>query len=387
LRGVESERDEQFVRDLAKRLNVVAQVKKFDTASYASANNCSIQEAARELRYGWFEELMQAGPFAFTALAHHANDNVETVIMNFFRGTGLEGLAGMKKMSPRGRFIRPMLDFTRVEIENHARENELDWVEDSSNLSSKYTRNYFRNELIPSIQKVYPQVNDNMLDNIRRFRHIYDFYQSAIREIKKKLVERRGSEDRIPVRKLLKHYSVPLLYEILSDYGFGEKSIGELDKLLHSESGKFMANDRYQVIRHREWIIIAPKTPEADTIAVEEGQATVCFPEGKIHFRVQDKDQQIQAPDHIARLDIRNIRFPLILRRWRQGDYFYPLGMRKKKKLARFLTDSKLSRNRKEKTWVLESEKRILWVVGMRIDDRFKITDSTQSLLVITYEQ
>lgn len=388
LRGAESDRDEQFVRHLAAAYGAELMVRKFDTESFSRTNKLSVQEAARELRYQWFGELMAAGDYAFTLLAHHADDNIETVLMHFFRGTGLEGLTGMKEKSPRGNFLRPMLSFTRREIEQYADQRKLKWVEDSSNSSSKYTRNYFRNELIPALKKVFPQTEQNILDSISRFRNIHTLHQYAVGEVKKKLVERNGSEVRIPVQKLIKLDNPALIYEIIRDYGFGEKAVGEVRKLLHTEPGRFLENESFQIIRHRAWILIAPKSAEAGVIAIPEGLADVPFMEG--HIQIQHIHSYSGNPvgtQETAHLDASEIEFPILLRRWKQGDYFYPFGMRKKKKIARFLIDQKMSKNLKEKVWVLESAKRIIWVVGLRIDDRFRITSKTRSVLKITYQR
>jgi tRNA(Ile)-lysidine synthase len=388
LRGEESERDEQFVRDLATKYGVDVQVKHFDTSAYAEQQKISIQEAARELRYDWFVELRKAMGFSATLLAHHADDNIETLMMNFFRGTGLRGLTGM----PEGNldekfFLRPLLKVRRAEITQFAKDNGLHWGEDSSNASSKYTRNFFRNELLPAIRKVYPQVDDNLLSTIDRLKKTDALYNIALEEIKKKVCQTSGSEIRIPILKLLKYEHTSLIYEIISDYGFGEKQVEEVIKLSAAPSGKFIENDTHQIIKHRNWFIIAPKTERTNTITVDGGTANVSFKPGQLQLKIVGREAfRLQKKQEIAQLDTRNIEYPLLLRKWRQGDYFYPLGMLKKKKLGRFLIDQRLPKNEKENVWVLESNRKILWIVGMRIDDRFKVTESTKEVLVITYQ-
>jgi tRNA(Ile)-lysidine synthase len=388
LRGEESQGDEQFVRDLATKYGVDVQVKHFDTNAYAEQQKISIQEAARELRYGWFVELRKSMGFSATLLAHHADDNIETLMMNFFRGTGLRGLTGM----PEGNldekfFLRPLLKVRRAEITQFAKDNGLQWVEDSSNASSKYTRNFFRNELLPAIRKVYPQVDDNLLSTIDRLKKTDALYNIALEEIKKKVCQTSGSEIRIPILKLLKYEHTSLIYEIISDYGFGEKQVEEVIKLSAAPSGKFIENDTHQIIKHRNWFIIAPKTERTNTITVDGGTANVSFKPGQLQLKIVGREAfRLQKKQEIAQLDTRNIEYPLLLRKWRQGDYFYPLGMLKKKKLGRFLIDQRLPKNEKENVWVLESNRKILWIVGMRIDDRFKVTESTKEVLVITYQ-
>jgi tRNA(Ile)-lysidine synthase len=385
LRGEESERDEKFVRSLGEKYGVEVFVKKFDTNAFVEEKKISIQEAARDLRYDWFVQLKKEKGFSFTLLAHHADDNIETLLMNFFRGTGLQGLTAMPEENLDEKFfLRPLLEVRRKEIIEFAKQNNLQWVEDSSNASSKYTRNFFRNELLPAIKKAYPQVEENLLGNIERFKKTNVLYQTSVEELKKKVCEQYASEVRIPILKLMKYQHTSLIYEIIKDYGFGEKQVEEVIKLAGADSGKFIENYQYQIIRHRNWFIIAPKTIIADTIAIEEGVEKICFSRGRLELKTIPKEKfHLQKKESVAQLDPKHIEYPLLLRKWRRGDYFYPLGMRKKKKLSRFFIDRKLPKNQKENIWVLESNKKIVWIVGMRIDDRFKITDSTKEILSI----
>jgi len=378
LRENESERDEAFVRELGKRYNSNVLVKKFDTAAFAEFNKYSIQEAARLLRYEWFQQLEVQNNYSATLLAHHANDNIETVLMNFFRGTGMEGLTGMKESTPTGKSFRPMLSFTRSEIEQYALLKKLTWVEDSSNLSSKYTRNFFRNEIIPAISRVFPQVEKNLLDNIRRFQSINEFYQASVKNIIQSVCEKTESETRIPVKKLTRLNSPVIIYEIFRQYGFGEKQIGEIQKLLHATSGKFIENETHQVIRHGNWLLIAEKNSPANTIAIPPEMNDIPFDNKILHISKKQKNGfQLDRSPMVAQLDAKKIEFPLVLRKWKQGDYFYPLGMPKKKKLSRFFIDQKLPKHLKESVWVLESNKKIVWVVGFRIDERFKVSEKS----------
>lgn len=385
LRGGESERDEQFVRRLGEKYGVEVLVQKFDTNAVAEENKISIQEAARMLRYKWFAELRKEKGFAYTLLAHHADDNIETLLMNFFRGTGLQGLTAIPEGGKETHLLRPLLQVRRKEIESFARENNLQWVEDSSNSSTKYTRNFFRHELIPAIQKVFPQAEENLLGTIERFKKINVLYQTSVEKLKQEVGEQHLTELRIPVKKLMKYRHTSLVYEIIKDYGFGEKQVAEVMKLTEAESGKFIENEGFQIIRHRNWLIIAPKTTIADTVAIEKDQAQVKFSAGLLEIGFPDKESfQLNKSPLMAQLDAAHIEFPLLLRKWKQGDYFYPLGMRKKKKLARFFIDQKLPKHQKENIWIVESNKKIIWVVGLRIDDRFKITPSTENVLQIS---
>lgn len=410
LRGEESERDERFVTALAEKYRAEIYIKKFDTELYAAEHKISVQEAARALRYEWFDELVsrelswmknqksddQFYPLPYNIYlltAHHADDNAETVLMNFCRGTGLHGLTGIPLKY--GHIRRPLLPFTKDELIHFARQNNLAYVEDTSNLLPKYTRNLFRNEIIPSIARVYPQVKKNLLDNIGRFAEIEKLYKMAVAGIKKKLVKQKGAEWYIPVKQLMGYRNRALIYEIISDFGFTEKQIDEVIKLSESESGRYLDSPQFQyrLIRHRHWFIISPlNSAESAIIIIEEKDKKVLYENGMLIFEksqlAKDKSlmQVLKLPHagKTALLDAGDIRFPLILRKWKAGDYFYPLGMKKKKKLSRFFIDLKLSRPDKEKVWVLESDKRILWVVGYRIDERFKVTEKTKSVLEIT---
>jgi tRNA(Ile)-lysidine synthase len=394
LRGEESERDERFVKDLGDKYKVEVKVKKFETEKYAVENKLSIQEAARKLRYDWFMELINQltnKPINHLLTAHHADDNAETVLMNYLRGTGLHGLTGIPVSNDHIR--RPMLCFTRNEILLFAKDNNLEFVEDSSNQSSKYTRNLFRNEIIPAISKVYPQVKANLIDNINRFKEIEKLYRLSVAEIKKKLVRNKNSEYYIPIKQLMGYNNPALIYEIIADFGFTEKQIDVVIKLAESESGSYINSPNLQnrIIRHRHWFIISPvNSVESATIIIEENDKVVAFEKGTLQIEKTSNQQPVRkdsfgaTSNQIACLDAKEIKYPLILRKWKTADYFYPLGMTKKKKLSRFFIDKKFSKTDKEKAWVIESDKRILWVVGHRIDERFKITDKTRSVIQLT---
>lgn len=411
LRGEESEGDELFVRSLGQKYNVEVLVKKFETAAYATEQKLSIQEAARVLRYEWFEEIvyvqrsMVNGENSAAALAthhspltthlltaHHADDNNETLLMNFFRGTGLHGLTGIPVAY--GDIKRPLLSFTKEELLQYASENNLQYREDSSNQSSKYTRNFFRNEIIPAIEKVYPQVKQNLQDNLERFKSIEVLYQLATQQLIKKLCKPTGAEVHIPTKQLLQYNNRALIYEIIKPYGFTEKQIAEVEKLAVAETGKFIASPvfAFRIIKNRAWLVIAPAEDAEVGHVIVEGVGTTGFVLGLLEVEQtsvsneQNPNSKIQIPNSNTEvlLDAKHIAFPLLLRKWKTGDYFYPLGMKKKKKLARFFIDQKLSKTEKENVWILESNKKIIWVVGYRIDDRFKLTDSTTTVLKLS---
>ena len=414
LRKEESDGDEKFVEALAKKYAVEYFVKKFDTEKYAAQNKISIQVAARELRYDWFNFLVEANKadgskemtdarkekvtdvsknllskktsyqlstINYILTAHHADDNIETILMNFFKGTGINGLKGI--LPKQKNVLRPLLFAGKEDILLFAKENGLAYREDSSNSSDKYTRNYFRNQLIPGLQKVFPQVKENLLDNAERFREINSIYNLSIENTKKKLIIFEGKEMHLPVLKLLKTAALhSVLFEIIKEVGFTAAQTNEVLKLLNSESGKYIQSPTHRILRNRKWLIISPLNDlEANHFLIKEKDTVIIFSGGKLSIEKEVNPGKIQADKNAAQLDALQIRFPLILRKWKTGDYFYPLGMQKKKKLSRFFIDQKLSLNEKQQAWVIESDKKIIWVIGHRIDDRFKIKDGSANIL------
>jgi tRNA(Ile)-lysidine synthase len=384
LRESQSDRDEEFVKGLAEKYKVSFYVKQFDTFADSKKNKTSIETTARNLRYRWFEQLSIEYNFNVIVTAHHANDNVETLLMNFFRGTGIKGLHGI--LLKQQKIIRPLLFAKKNELETFATENKLPFVIDYTNAESDFTRNYFRNELIPALQKVFPSVNDNLLDNIERFKDVEELYTQAISGHKKKLLEYKGSEVHMAVLQL--QQTKPLntvVYEIIKDYGFTTNQTNDVIALLKSESGKYVQSSTHRIIRNRKWLIISPNdTNISETILIERDNTTISFKQGTLQLSaVLNKHLAVNNNQAMAQLDAAEVKFPLLLRKWKQGDYFYPLGMQKKKKLSRFFIDQKLSVTDKQKVWVVESNKKILWVIGLRIDDRFKITVKTKNVLQI----
>ncbi len=399
LRGAESDRDEAFVKALGSKHGKEVLVQQFDTTTYATANKLSIQVAARELRYGWFNSLVdrpqnidQGLPLtvdrglstAFIATAHHADDNIETLLMNFFRGCGIGGLHGI--LPKQGHIIRPLLFAKRAEIVAYGNEQNLSWVEDSSNATNKYSRNFIRHQVMPLMQTIYPKVDDNLLGNIERFKEVEMVYNQTMSTTKSKLLEVKGNETHIPILKLKKQQPLrSIVYEIVKDYGFEATQIDEVIKLLDADNGSFMASTTHRLIINRNWLIIAPKQAEEAThVLIEKGIAAVTFSAGKLVFYSSTVESQLSTENTVATIDADAIRYPLMLRPYKMGDYFYPLGMTKKKKLSKFFIDLKLSKTQKEHIWVIESDKRIVWIVGYRIDNRFKLTNSTKEVLTIS---
>ncbi len=400
LRGEESIRDENFVKSLGEKYEKEVLVKIFDTKTYAEENKISIQVAARQLRYGWFEEIVSGQWLVVNnnvatysqltthnsqlATAHHADDNIETLLLNFFRGTGIGGLHGI--LPKQGNIIRPLLFAKREEIVAYAKENNLNWVEDSSNASHKYSRNFVRHQVVPLMKTIYPQVDDNLLGNIERFKEIELIYTNSIEQIKSKLIELKGNERHIPILKLKKQTPLKtIVFEIIKDFGFAATQTEEAIKLLDAANGSYMASASHRLIINRNWLIIAPlQSEEAINILIEKGTKKIVFAEGTLLFEPSAIDSNLLTDANIAALDASEIKYPLLLRPYKQGDYFYPLGMLKKKKLSKFFINQKLSKTQKERVWVLESDKRIVWVIGYRIDNRFRLKASTSEQLVVS---
>lgn len=386
LRGLASDSDEKFVQQLAETYSVPFYVKTFDTISIAAITKKSIEESARYLRYQWFETLRVENKYDHIVTAHHADDNIETVVMNFFRGTGIKGLRGI--LPKQNKIVRPLLFGRRTELEKFIAIHQLDFVTDHTNAENEYTRNYFRNEILPMVSRQFPEAKENILKNIQRFTETEILYHQSIDLHIKTLVELKGNEVHIPVLKLLK--TVPLasvVYEIIKDYGFTSHQTDEAIALLQSETGKYIQSVTHRIFKNRHWLIISPLQQEtAQHILIVENDKKIVFEKGELQIEKLEAAKVQLTPDpSIAMLDADEIIFPLLLRKWKQGDYFYPLGMKKKKKLNRFLTDQKLSLTQKENTWVIEMNKKILWVTGKRIDDRFKISPATKKILKFTY--
>jgi tRNA(Ile)-lysidine synthase len=414
LRGEESDRDERFVCDLSAKYQVPLATRRFDTRGHAEEHKVSVQVAARELRYGWFNELIGSGaphPDLSAGMtpsriltAHHLDDNIETLLMNFFKGTGMAGLHGI--LPRQGALVRPLLFARKADLLRFAADRRLDWVEDSSNSSDTYTRNYLRHQIIPALEQAWPGSMNNLAANIGRFREAESLYRQSLDLHKSKLLEAHGDETRIPVLKL--KVAVPLrtiCYEIIHGFGFSPGQVDDVLRLLDSGSGKQVLSPTHRILRDRNWLIISPHQDTAgDHILIEAPSGVVHTATMELRLSLQslpqasEPSQPSQPSDSpathfptppmstapsTAQLDASLIHFPLLLRKWRKGDYFYPLGMRKKKKLGRFFIDNKFSLNEKEKAWVLEMDRKVIWVVGHRIDDRFKVTPATRQILKI----
>ncbi|HTL07946.1 MAG TPA: tRNA lysidine(34) synthetase TilS, partial [Chitinophagaceae bacterium] len=351
LRGAESDEDEIFVQAMAARYGVDFHTKKFDTAAYAKEHKLSIQVAARQLRYAWFEAFMQeqhalepaGNPPRHLLTAHHLDDNIETMLMNFFKGTGIAGLRGIQPK--HGKIVRPLLFAHKERLLQFAQEQQLAWREDSSNQSDKYTRNYLRHQLLPLLKNIYPQVEENLAHNLSRFKETEILYQQAVQLHLKKLLLKRGAEWHIPALKLKN--SVPLasiVYEIGRHFGVTPDQTGDIIALLDAPTGRYVPSATHRIIKNRQWLIVSPlQTEEAGVIVIDSPKGSIEYAQGTLTLQLlAERPAVIPADPFVAALDASEIAFPLLLRRWKAGDYFYPLGMKKKKKLSRFFIDAKL---------------------------------------------
>ncbi|PUZ20276.1 tRNA(Ile)-lysidine synthase [Chitinophaga costaii] len=384
LRGEESLRDAHFVEALALQLDVPFFSIEFPTVSYAEQHKISIQVAARQLRYDWLEQVRTQENYTYVATAHHQQDNVETVLMNLCKGTGIAGLHGI--LPKQGTLVRPLLFTDKATLLAYL--GSRPYVEDSTNHTDKYTRNFFRQHVIPAMQEVIPQAVQNISHSIEHFRDAEVLYKQAIAWHKNKLLVQNGPHFQVAVRKLQK--AVPLqtiAFELFAPFGCTPAQTEHILQLLQAESGHYVDTATHRVLRDRAWLLILPHAePDNSVFVLENAGTTLSTGTGTLQVsKVDVAPASIPEGPLLAYLDAQQVKFPLLLRRWRTGDYFYPLGMTKKKKLSRFFIDQKLSLAQKAQVWVVESDKHVVWVVGMRIDNRCKITANTGAHLVLQW--
>jgi tRNA(Ile)-lysidine synthase len=393
LRQEESDGDEALVKAWADSRKIPLYVRRFDTRKQLEEHGGNLQETARELRYEWFEELRKETGFDLVATAHHSQDSVETMLINFFKGTGIAGMHGI--LPQQGSIIRPLLAFTKEELVQYAKTNNIPWREDSSNLKDDYTRNAIRHQLLPVIEKIFPGSLGNLAGNTIRFAETEQLYSQAIEGYRKKLLLQRNKDWYIPLLRL--RHVVPLatvLWELVRPFGFSPAQAKEVLHLLDAETGKYIASRDYRIIRNRNFLIITPQQAIQSThILIEEGEGGVAAPGFSLNARSiaytpAEMDRIKNLGKHEICVDAKQLKFPLVLRPWKTGDYFYPLGMnRKKKKVSRFLIEQKTPLHEKENVWVLESNQKIVWVVGMRPDERFKVGGATEKCVYFSVKK
>ncbi len=384
LRGEASDLDEQLVQQWCSEKNITFHHTHFDTKQKAAEWKKGIQETARILRYEYFEQVRKAHGYACIATAHHANDNVETLLINLFKGAGITGLHGILPVN--GNIIRPLLFATREEITAYAHENKVPYRDDASNATDDYLRNAVRHNLVPVIKDLFPGAVRNVSDTIGRIGEAEQLYKKAIEQERKKLLEQRGHDYYIPILKL--RHRKPLatiLYELLQPFGFASAQVPHVQDLLTAETGRYISSSTHRIIRNRDFLVITTLPSEtADLVLIEAAPCTVHTGKYSFSFSIQDKPKAIPVDTDEAYIDLATVEFPLILRPWRTGDYLYPLGMKMKmKKVKRLLIDEKVPLHEKEHVRILECAKRIVWVSGIRLDERFKLKESTEKVLVV----
>lgn len=380
LRGKESDADEQFVEQWAGTLNLEIFIQDFDTQLYAKEYKRSIQMAARELRYNWFGELAEQLEFDYILTAHHADDNLETVLINFTRGAGLKGLTGIPEIN--GKFARPLLPFSSSDIKSYAKANGIKWREDSSNKSVKYLRNKLRHEVVPILKEINPNLLQSFQTTLDHLKGSSIIVNDNIDVFLGEVIEGVGESEvkfKIPEFKKLKHPK-PYLYETFKEFGFTQWN--DIIDLLDAETGKQVFSSTHRLIKNRAHLLLSDiYVEENSTVKISENDRKVETDLGVLFFDEVDKKEE-QKRNSIY-VDKDTLCFPLIVRKKEEGDVFYPFGMKGKKKLSKYFKDEKYSLLDKEKALLLCSENEIVWVIGKRAGDRFKVTNKTKKILKI----
>ncbi len=384
LRGKDADEDAAFVQKLAQQYSVPFHTIDFKTAEIANTRKSSIQITARNLRYEWFEKIRLEYQYNLIATAHHANDSIETFLINFSRGTGLKGLLGIPKQNKY--IIRPLLFALRQDLEKYVLKNGLSYREDSSNLEDKYIRNKVRLHLIPLLKELNPSFEKNALQTIQHLQENKAFIQEEFVKIKKELFFIQNDIIKIDSNKLSTLKSKKLiLFELLSPLGFNGQQCEQIINQPH-QAGKTFFSTTHRLLIDRIHYLISPikKYPKKNYV-LSKHLRHLELSKFSLKVELLQNDLKYQPSKKIAYLDLGKLSFPLTLRRWQAGDFFHPIGMDgKKKKLKKYFSDLKLSLLEKESIWVLTSNKKICWVVGYRIDERFKITPNTKDTYKLT---
>ena len=378
LRGLESFEDQKFVQNYAEKNIIPYFTTTFDTENFAKDYQLSIQIAARTLRYDWFYELLESEKLDYILTAHHADDSLETFIINLSRGTGLDGLIGIP--SENDKIVRPLLLFSRNEMEQYAQENKVSWREDSSNASDKYIRNKIRHHIVPLLK----DLNPNFLESFKKTQTYLQDSQVMVEDATIMIYQQVATEIQDTVHfdikklKQLANYK-SYLYQFLKEYGFFAWE--DIYKLVDAPTGKLVLSDEYRLIKNRDFLILSPKkNADEKTFLIEKNQKEVNFPLNMI-FTIENTISETDSGSIFVDQDL--LQYPLTLRKWQENDIFYPFGMVGKKKLSKFFKDEKMSMIDKENCWLLCSQNDIVWVVNKRLDNRFKVTKNTKTILKI----
>lgn len=386
LRGRDSDDDQEFVKELAESHNLEVHTKKFDTEDYAKEHGLSVQIAARELRYQWFDELLGLTQSEFLITAHHADDNLETFLINLSRGSGLKGLTGIPERNERIR--RPLLVFPKEEIQAFAIEKELIWREDRSNVQNKYLRNRIRNELVPLMKETLPGILTGFGRTLNYLKESQVILNDRLEAAWEEITESKGHITAIDIAGIqsLSHPKA-YLYGFLSKFGFSQWT--DIEELLTAQSGKMIYSPTHRLLKDRLHLLLQniESLPDAEQSRfINLDQPSIELSSGTLRLQIKQKpfEDCSKSLNHVD-LDAEKVKFPLVVRKWRKGDYFNPKGMRGRKKLSKFFKDEKLSIPEKENIWLLCAENEVAWVVGLRSDERFKVTDETKSVLHVEW--
>ncbi len=384
LRGEDSEADEQFVANLADLYRVPFFVTSFNTQEYATEHGISIEMAARDLRYDWFEEIRAHNEYDFILVAHHLDDVLETFILNLSRGTGIRGLSGIKPKV--GKVVRPLLFAQRKELLNYARTYGIRYNYDISNSDQNIRRNKVRHSILPLLEEINPSFRRNLHRTISYLNETKNVFLDQIESVQSKVLDKNGDWVEISIAELKQLNPISTyLFEILRPYSFKGEVVNDIIKALDNPSGSQFFSASHRLVVDRENLIVTPiGEPVNEVFYIEKDQEIVSEPiDMKISIHRYSEDYKIPHSPNIAVFDYDELAFPLLIRKWKKGEYFKPLGLDGFKKLSDFFIDQKYSIPEKEDAWLLASGSKIAWIVGKRIDDRFKLTSQTKLVLRI----
>jgi len=381
LREKESNLDEEFVKLLSQKTSNQIFTIKFDTEKFASKNKFSTQIAARQLRYNWFQEIIKKHSFDYVLTAHHADDNLETFLINLTRGSGLDGFTGIPKIN--GNIVRPLLAFSREEILAYAKTNTIDWREDASNATTKYIRNKIRHKVLPVLKEINPNLLETFAKTLENLQESKQIIEDKIADISSEVINSKNDILKINIEKIIQ-LSNPkaYLYQLLKEYNFTEWN--DVYNLLSAQSGKQIFSKTHRLIKDRAFLLLSKTviSNEKELFLIDESQSEIIHP---IHLNFEVVQQKSTENKQTIYVDKDLLKYPLIVRKWQNGDYLYPQGMQGKKKLSKYFKDEKLSLLEKENTWLLcNSENEIIWVLNHRQDRRFSLKNTSNNILKIT---
>lgn len=386
LRSEESEEDANFVSALSKKYDVSYHTIRFNTQDFAEKNRISIQMAARELRYAWFNKIKKDNQYDFIAIGHNKNDVIETFFINLARGTGIKGLTGIKAKTET--IVRPILFALRNEISEYAKNQNLQFREDSSNASLKYHRNKIRHAILPVLKEINPNVENKILNSINYLNQVDTIYSAAIKKIKKSIIIKKDNQIFISIKELEKHNSTQaILFEILKEYQFNSQTIFQVSESLFNDPGSVFYSNTHELLKDRNYLIIKliESHKNQEEYFITETDKIITKPVNiEIEYKKFDSNTLISGNNNEASIDYDKIIFPLKIRNWNSGDKFYPLGMNNSKKLSDFFIDTKTSLFEKKNIWIIENgNHEIIWIMGLRLDNRYKITKNTSKILIL----